>query len=99
MQLHQQKLLKLTKAAEIAVPNKMEIHEKLRNFEIRLNDLMNSKLDNLTHRFNNSRNNNYLKNPLLKYKNKHETLNLLKLNADKSMNQLISIYLIIQIIF
>lgn len=79
-----------TKAAEIAVPNKMEINEKLRNFEIRLNDLMNSKLDNLTHRYNNSRNNNYLKNPLLKYKNKHETLNLLKANADKSMNQLIT---------
>lgn len=79
-----------TKAAEIAVPNKIEVNEKLKNIEIRLNDLINSKLDNLTHRYNNSKNNTYLKNPLLKHKNKHETLSLLKSNADKSMNQLIN---------
>lgn len=39
-----------TKAAELVVPNKVELNEKLKNIETRLNDLINSKLDNLTHK-------------------------------------------------
>lgn len=78
-----------TKAAELVVPNKVELNEKLKNIETRLNDLINSKLDNLTHRLNISKNNKTLKDPLSKYKNHHTNLVLLKTTAEKSLNQLI----------
>ena len=78
-----------TKSAELAVPNKVEINEKLKNIETRLNDLINSKLDNLTHRISISKNNKTFKDPLSKYKNHHTNLLLLKTTADKSLNQLI----------
>lgn len=78
-----------TKAAELVVPNKVELNEKLKNIETRLNDLINSKLDNLTHKLNISKNNKTLKDPLSKYKNHHTNLVLLKTTAEKSLNQLI----------
>ena len=67
-----------TKSAEIVVPNKDEMNEKLRNLEMRINSLINTKLDNLTHRFNNSKNNKTLKDPLAKYKSHTINLDLLK---------------------
>ena len=78
-----------TKSAEIVVPNKDEMNEKLRNLEMRINSLINTKLDNLTHRFNNSKNNKTLKDPLAKYKSHTINLDLLKTTADKSLKQLI----------
>lgn len=78
-----------TKAAEIVVPNKDEMNEKLRNLEIRINSLINTKIDNLNHRFNNSKNSKTLKDPLAKYKNHTMNLDLLKTSADKSLKQLI----------
>lgn len=51
--------------------------------------MINSKLDNLTHKLNISKNNKTLKDPLSKYKNHQTNLVLLKTTAEKSLNQLI----------